>query len=1081
MKTFFCYLFYVLLFISSTTKVQAQNDSITRVEKLRKLISDNSIKEAKLELNRQIAYFKTAKQPDSLLKYYEFVNSFKLVNNNRDAAIKNSEDFTDYLMQFSNPYVSFKALVGLAEVNRDAGHVEKAYDIFKSAIPYVEKLTKNRTKELADLEYSLGHCALQMSNYPLSKKHHLRGLIALKKSKTPDYVSFQQAYNSIGIVYWSESNMDSTSYYLKKSLEALNNAPKGNDFMNAYYRPALLEGNLAIVSQALGKNYEAIEFTERAIKNYQNFLNHSKDEQRKLRARKSQLATIDNLGAFYSEIGEFQRAEDLIQYSYTIKKRLLEKEDINITISKIILAQAKINTQDLENAATLLDEAINELEKKENEQSYWKAVAYITRASVYRDLKNYKNAKLYYEKGEALNRASTNNTFSKEFLEEIGTMAIFNAKHGDPKKALTLANEAYVFTTNSSFSNTLPEFNSIVKLSEVHFILKNYEEAKRYSDSAIHFNFQTNSSKSISDSIALQFNKPKAIVINVKSKYALETNKSEVFLKQLLVQIEEGISILDQRKTTIKSHNDLTTLISQNKALFDEAKNLRLKLFEKTGDKTYLMDALTLHESGLYNRIRSRLNLRENIVFSNIPHSVIDREQQLKKAINSSLESNETIDSFFEANANWNTFLDSLKRNYSKYYKMRYAKIETPLNNLQEKLSEQTTVIRYMFVDHMLYAFVIDKSSSAIFKLDNTDLSKTIQNLADNQSEFDITSSSLFSLYKQLWKPFEDKINTKHLVVIPDGELFNLSFESLTPNKISNFSEMKTQSLLSKYSISYNYSLLLLNTTESETFYSKNFIGFAPEFNTKMKSEYQLTIQDSVGVDKTYLTLLPQPFTKDLAQYSSKIFKGTSFINENASKQIFTEQAKEHKIIHIGTHAESNNISPELSRLIFAKNVNDSITSEDNSLYTYEIYNQNLSSNLAILTACETGKPTYQAGEGMISLAHAFNYAGSESILTSLWKIDEQSSAKIIEYFYTYLKKGLPKDQALQEAKLDYISTAEGRTIAPQYWAGLVIIGDTTPIELKTSSNLVFWLFGIVLIIVFSFILKKRRIKRRSK
>ena len=81
---------------------------------------------------------------------------------------------------------------------------------------------------------------------------------------------------------------------------------------------------------------------------------------------------------------------------------------------------------------------------------------------------------------------------------------------------------------------------------------------------------------------------------------------------------------------------------------------------------------------------------------------------------------------------------------------------------------------------------------------------------------------------------------------------------------------------------------------------------------------------------------------------------------------MFTSEAKEHKIIHIGTHAESNNVSPELSRLIFAKNITDSTSTEDNSLYIYEIYNQNLSSNLAILTACETGKPAYQPGEGMI-------------------------------------------------------------------------------------------------------------------
>src|SRR5690606_15347461 len=131
----------------------------------------------------------------------------------------------------------------------------------------------------------------------------------------------------------------------------------------------------------------------------------------------------------------------------------------------------------------------------------------------------------------------------------------------------------------------------------------------------------------------------------------------------------------------------------------------------------------------------------------------------------------------------------------------------------------------------------------------------------------------------------------------------------------------------------------------------------------------------------------------------------------------------------------------------------DASSKEDGYLYTYEIYNINLSSNLAILTACETGKPTYHAGEGMISLAHAFNYAGSESILTSLWKVDEQSSAEIIELFYKNIKNGMDKDLALQQAKLSYLTTAKGRTMNPQYWAGLVLIGDTSPINLTTSNN----------------------------
>ena len=86
----------------------------------------------------------------------------------------------------------------------------------------------------------------------------------------------------------------------------------------------------------------------------------------------------------------------------------------------------------------------------------------------------------------------------------------------------------------------------------------------------------------------------------------------------------------------------------------------------------------------------------------------------------------------------------------------------------------------------------------------------------------------------------------------------------------------------------------------------------------------------------------------------------------------------------------------------------------------------------------------------MISLAHAFNYAGSESILTSLWEIDEESSSNIIEHFTNTFRKDCQKDEALRRAKLDYIATAKGRTASPQYWAGLVLMGDAAPLQLES-------------------------------
>src|SRR5690606_15785987 len=109
------------------------------------------------------------------------------------------------------------------------------------------------------------------------------------------------------------------------------------------------------------------------------------------------------------------------------------------------------------------------------------------------------------------------------------------------------------------------------------------------------------------------------------------------------------------------------------------------------------------------------------------------------------------------------------------------------------------------------------------------------------------------------------------------------------------------------------------------------------------------------------------------------------------------------------------------------------------------------------------------------SLAHAFNYAGSESILTSLWQIDEKSSAAILEHFYGHLAKGMDKDEALRLAKLDYLRTAEGRILHPQYWAGLIMMGDTSPIQFSQPDHWYLWASILLLILVITSIIIKKK------
>jgi hypothetical protein len=101
-------------------------------------------------------------------------------------------------------------------------------------------------------------------------------------------------------------------------------------------------------------------------------------------------------------------------------------------------------------------------------------------------------------------------------------------------------------------------------------------------------------------------------------------------------------------------------------------------------------------------------------------------------------------------------------------------------------------------------------------------------------------------------------------------------------------------------------------------------------------------------------------------------------------------------------------------------------------------------------------------------------------MLTGLWKIDEQASAVLLQAFYAHLLAGRPKDEALRLAKREYLQTAEGRALAPQYWAGLVIMGDTSPVALERAGPFLGrWMIVGALVVLFMatvfFFLRKRK------
>jgi len=187
------------------------------------------------------------------------------------------------------------------------------------------------------------------------------------------------------------------------------------------------------------------------------------------------------------------------------------------------------------------------------------------------------------------------------------------------------------------------------------------------------------------------------------------------------------------------------------------------------------------------------------------------------------------------------------------------------------------------------------------------------------------------------------------------------------------------------------------------------------------------------------------------------------FTQSDATEALFKQKATNYQILHLAMHALVDDEDASNSRLVFSKG-ND--PQEDGYLHLYELYGMQLKADLAVLSACNTGYGQYIRGEGIASLGRAFAYAGCPNVLISHWSVDDQSTSKLMEYFYEGLSKGLDKSVALQKAKLTFLEQAEPRDTHPSFWGGFVLIGDDTPIHTNTN----YWLIASIMMIALGII-----------
>ncbi len=526
--------------------------------------------------------------------------------------------------------------------------------------------------------------------------------------------------------------------------------------------------------------------------------------------------------------------------------------------------------------------------------------------------------------------------------------------------------------------------------------------------------------------------------------------------------------------------------------IYEQNIEINFLLFEQNKDSTHLYRAFEIAEKSKNLSLLEALRTTEATQFAGIPDSLLEKEESLRLEIadlneqrfelelypeEDSESTQLSIDSkTFDLQQEYDHLIDLFEKQYPNYYRLKYKRQFVSIPDIQQQLlGERQALVEYFAGDSSIYLFVIRKdgfvaqripSSTSLYTqveqfrnlIDHTPFSSYQEMGGDNE-----LANISHQLYQKLLEPVVSNL-PKELIIVPDGILGYLPFEALLSSlPEQSFRYRSHPYLLHQYQINYISSATLLEELMEphKGNASKGLLAIAPYFSME-KSEKLASRSDALTHLKYNV-----PEAKKVKQFIG----GELLTGERATVQSFIQKAADFRLLHLATHAKTNDKSGDYSFLAFSKS---SDTMMDVRLYASDIYNLELNAEMVVLSACETGVGELVRGEGFISLARAFTYAGAQSLITTLWSVNDNKTSELIPLFYKNIKLGKRKGEALRQAKLTYLKKQKDRAAHPFYWAAFVPYGNMDAINIASPiSSYLAWGLLVSNILLLLFFWKK--------
>jgi CHAT domain-containing protein/tetratricopeptide (TPR) repeat protein len=393
-----------------------------------------------------------------------------------------------------------------------------------------------------------------------------------------------------------------------------------------------------------------------------------------------------------------------------------------------------------------------------------------------------------------------------------------------------------------------------------------------------------------------------------------------------------------------------------------------------------------------------------------------------------------------------------------------YASVQYPepitVSELQTRILRSDEVLFEYFVSTKgVFCFVVTQDKYKVVKLatDEEGLARRVEALLENldagfRRREGFNRAAANELYEILLKPFEWAMRGKTLIIVPDGILTRLPFETLVIMK-----DGEKFYLLEMHAVKYVQSATVLGTLRARHDISRptdRFIGFGdPVYDYKnFKAGKPEQEGQSKGGGEASGLLTRMRYAEIGGRLSRLKASGDEI---KAIKRIFKERHKEEKTllriearegyakstemerygyIHFSMHGI---LAPRFQAIAFSQIPNDK---EDGMFTLGEIMNVKYNARLVVISACQTGLGSIDRGEGVTGLTRAVMYAGSHAAVVSLWSVDDAGTEELMVRFYdNMIRKEVPKAEALRAAKLEILKTNYRH---PFFWSVFVMYGE---------------------------------------